>query len=121
MVAQNRTDMSSTATPRRRFRIPGRNRPRPPAHIRPDGSRDVELPLIEHLRELRNRLIKAALAIAITTGLSLTFAEQEVNLLIRLAYPHHLIALKPTEVFVSYLKVAFITGIAMSMPILVYQ
>src|SRR3954452_10179474 len=105
MVAQNRTDMSSTATPRRRFRIPGRNRPKPPAHIRPDGSRDVELPLIEHLRELRSRLIKAALAIVITTGISLTFAQQEVDVLVRLASPHLLIALKPTEVFVSYIKV----------------
>ena len=50
------------------------SRDRFPEHIRPDGSRDVELPLREHLIELRNRLIKAALAVAITTGLSLTFA-----------------------------------------------
>jgi sec-independent protein translocase protein TatC len=116
--------MSSTATPRRRLPLPGRNRvarPRPPVHIRPDGSRDVELPLIEHLRELRSRLIKAALAIVITTGISLTFAQQEVDLLVRLARPHTLIAFKPTEVFVSYIKVAFITGIAMAMPLLVYQ
>jgi sec-independent protein translocase protein TatC len=34
---------------------------------------------------------------------------------------HKLIALKPTEIFVSYLKVAFYTGIAMAMPLLVYQ
>ncbi len=117
--------MSSTATPRRRLPIPGRgrgrSRPKPPVHIRPDGSRDVELPLIEHLRELRSRLIKAALAIVITTGISLFFAQQEVDLLVNLAQPHHLIALKPTEVFVSYVKVAFITGIALSMPVLVYQ
>ena len=117
--------MSTTASPRRRLRIPGRgrgaSRPKPPVHIRPDGSRDVELPLVEHLRELRDRLIKAALAVALTTGISFFFAQQEVDLLVNLALPHHLIALKPTEVFVSYVKVAFITGIAISMPILVYQ
>jgi sec-independent protein translocase protein TatC len=44
-----------------------------------------------------------------------------VDLLVRLASPHQLIALKPTEVFVSYVKVAFITGIALAMPVLVYQ
>src|SRR5436190_737656 len=92
-----------------------------PEHIRPDGSRDVELPLREHLIELRNRLIKAVLAVVITTGLSLAFAQQEVQVLIRLAYPHKLIALSPTETFVSYLKVAFYTGLAISMPLLVYQ
>jgi sec-independent protein translocase protein TatC len=79
------------------------------------------MPLIEHLRELRSRLIKASVAIVITTAISLTFAQQEVDLLVRLAQPHQLIALKPTEVFTSYIKVAFITGIAMSMPIIVYQ
>jgi sec-independent protein translocase protein TatC len=92
-----------------------------PSVIRPDGSRDVELPLTEHLRELRSRLIKATLAVVLTTGISLTFAEQEVALLSRLAEGHPLIALKPTETFVAYIKVAFITGIAMSMPLLVYQ
>lgn len=95
--------------------------PQYPVHIRPDGSRDVELPLREHLIELRNRLIKAALAVLITTGISLTFAEQEVGVLVQLAQGHHLIALSPTETFVAYLKVAFITGISISMPLLVYQ
>jgi sec-independent protein translocase protein TatC len=93
----------------------------PPAHIRPDGSRDVELPLMEHLRELRDRLIKAALILALATGLSFLFVEQEIAVLKSLAGEHVLIALKPTEVFVSYLKVAFYTGIAMAMPLLVYQ
>src|SRR5207237_8851546 len=49
------------------------------------------------------------------------FSQQEVDLLKALAGPHKLIALKPTEAFVAYLQVAFYTGIAVSMPILVYQ
>lgn len=115
--------MSSTAPPSRR-RIPfGRrkNRRPPVASIRPDGSRDVELPLLDHLRELRDRLIKAVLAVAITTGLSLLFVDQEVGLLKRLVGKHELISLKPTEAFVSYIQVGFITGIALSMPLIVYQ
>jgi sec-independent protein translocase protein TatC len=113
----------STATPTKsRFSFRRKSRQvAPGVHIRPDGSRDVELPLREHLIELRNRLIKAVLAVIITTGISLTFAEQEVALLVRLAEPHKLIAIEPTEAFTSYLKVAFYTGIAASMPLLVYQ
>ncbi|HKP53444.1 MAG TPA: twin-arginine translocase subunit TatC [Chloroflexia bacterium] len=115
----------STTAPSSGLRSGSRRKKRAPqgtVQIRPDGSRDIELPLREHLVELRSRLIKAALAVIITTGISLTFAEQEVSLLASLAgKDHHLIALKPTETFVAYIKVAFITGIAASMPIIVYQ
>ena len=76
---------------------------------------------MEHLLELRNRLVKSALILALATGLSFTFVEQEINILVDLAGDHPLQALKPTETFVSYLKVAFYTGIAMAMPLLVYQ
>src|SRR5438445_11982408 len=113
------TNMSTTALPKRPHRrLPfgrGNAAPEQPVQLRPDGSRDVELPLREHLRELRDRLIKAVLAILLTTGLSLLFAQQEVQLLVRLAEPHKLIAVSPTETFVAYLKVAFITGIAISL------
>lgn len=115
--------MSSTAPPfRPRVPFGKRTNRRPVASsIRPDGSRDVELPLLEHLRELRDRLIKAVLAVALTTGLSLLFVDKEIGLLVRLTGAHQLISLKPTETFVSYIKVGFISGIAMSMPLIVYQ
>ncbi|MGA7731581.1 MAG: twin-arginine translocase subunit TatC [Chloroflexia bacterium] len=116
------TTPTQTPTRKPRFSLLRRRRkPAPPAHIRPDGSRDVELSLMEHLLELRNRLVKSALILALATGLSFTFVEQEINILVDLAGDHPLQALKPTETFVSYLKVAFYTGIAMAMPLLVYQ
>src|SRR5215210_6241638 len=103
--------MSTSAPPSRRRSIFKKARgPQGPAYIRPDGSRDVELPLVEHLRELRSRIIKSVAVVIITTMLSLTFAEQEVSVLVRLAQGHNLISLEPTETFVSYLKVAFFTG-----------
>jgi sec-independent protein translocase protein TatC len=101
----------------------GRRRAAPqyPAQIRSDGSRDYELPLREHLIELRNRLVKAAGAVVITTLLSIFFMQDIAKLLTRLAGDHELIAISPTETFVSYLKMAFYTGMAVSMPIIVYQ
>src|SRR5437868_9463571 len=117
--------MSTTAPARNRRRLlPSRGKspaPKYPEHLRPDGSRDVELPLREHLRELRDRLIKAVLALVLTTAISLFFAQQEVELLVNLAQGHKLIALSPTETFVAYLKVGFYTGLAVSMPLIVYQ
>jgi sec-independent protein translocase protein TatC len=96
-------------------------KPQYPVQIRPDGSRDVELPLREHLIELRGRLIKTVLIVVLTTALSIFFMNQIAGLLTRLAQGHELIAISPTETFVSYIKMAFYTGIALSMPFIVYQ
>jgi sec-independent protein translocase protein TatC len=74
-----------------------------------------------HLLELRSRLVKCAIALALTTGFCLLFVNQEVDILVSRAAPHNLQALKPTEAFVAYIQVAFYTGIALAMPILVYQ
>ncbi len=76
---------------------------------------------MEHLRELRDRLIKSAIALVLTTSFSFLFVQQEIDILVALAQGHPIIALKPTEAFVSYLKVAFYTGIAIAMPFLIYQ
>lgn len=76
---------------------------------------------MEHLRELRDRLIICAIILVVTTGLSFIFVQQEIDILVALAHGKTIIALKPTEAFVAYLKVAFYTGIAISMPLLVYQ
>src|SRR5438445_5735506 len=119
------TNMSTTALPKRPHRrLPfgrGNAAPEQPVQIRPDGSRDVELPLREHLIELRNRLIKAAAAVIITTVISILFMNDEARLLTQIAHGHPLIAISPTETFVAYLKMAFYTGIAVSMPLIIYQ
>lgn len=78
------------------------------------------MPLIEHLREFRDRLIKSALAVVLCTGLSLVFVEQEITLLLGLT-DRPLQAITVTETFIAYIKVGLITGIALSMPVLVYQ
>jgi sec-independent protein translocase protein TatC len=122
-VGSNAFWFMSSGTAPRRIGLPFRRkeRPRPPERIRPDGSRDVELPVIEHLRELRDRLIKAVLAVVVTTLICLIFAPDMVKVLVDLAKGYEVIALKPTEAFVSYVKVALYAGVALSMPILVYQ
>src|SRR2546430_2257531 len=75
--------MSTTAPPRSRRRLLtlGRKSPAPkyPERIRPDGSRDVELPLREHLRELRDRLIKAILVLPSALKFLLSFGSDNVH------------------------------------------
>ena len=77
--------------------------------------------LTEHLAELRTRLIKAVLGVVLGTVVSFFFIERIFDALLALAGEHQPVALGITEKFATYMKVAFIAGIALSMPIIVYQ
>lgn len=115
--------MSSTLS-RFRPRLPFGKRgggPQRTRRQRPDGTRDVEMPLIEHIREFRDRLIKAAATVVLFTVLSFIFVDREIELLLGMTGGRQLLAITVTEKFVAYVKVALITGIALSMPVLVYQ
>ncbi|MEJ2208906.1 MAG: twin-arginine translocase subunit TatC [Anaerolineae bacterium] len=90
----------------------------------PDGQAEAEqgvMPLMEHLKELRNRLIRAFLALAITTGVSFFFVKQVLQFLIAPMGDTMPQVLKPTEALGNYMKVALICGVTLAMPVIVYQ
>jgi len=92
--------------------------------IPPDGVAEAEsavMPLLEHLKELRTRLIRAFLALAVTTGISFVFVKQVFQILIAPMGDTLPQALKPTEVLGNYMKVALICGVTLAMPFIVYQ
>jgi sec-independent protein translocase protein TatC len=87
-----------------------------------DPSSEVsKMTILEHLTELRQRLIKAVLALLIGTVISLAFTQQFLTLLIRPMGANHPIALRPTESIMVYFKVALICGLVLAMPVIVYQ
>ncbi len=77
--------------------------------------------LLEHLEELRERLIKSAVALIVAIFLSLFFAGRLLKILISPMGELKPIFLRPTEMIITYLRVAFIAGIALAMPVIVYQ
>ncbi len=77
--------------------------------------------LLEHLEELRERLIKSAIALISGIFLSLFFTGRLLRILISPMGELKPVFLRPTEMIITYLKVAFIAGIALSMPVIVYQ
>lgn len=79
------------------------------------------MPLMDHLKELRNRLIVIAIALVIGTVASLLFAKQAVVILIKPMGDNLPQALKPTETLSNYMKVALVCGVTLAMPIIVYQ
>lgn len=85
------------------------------------SERDKELSLVQHLKEFRDRLMVASIAVVATTAISFLFATDIIRILLVPAGVDHLIALSPTENFTTYMRVALFTGIALSMPVILYE
>ena len=87
---------------------------------------DSALPITDHLAELRKRLGWIVVALAAGTALSFNQAERIFGFLVEpviAALPPgaKLIAIKPTEIFFTYLKCAMLAGFVLSLPVFFYQ
>lgn len=79
------------------------------------------LTILEHLEELRSRLIKAGLALIAGTVLSLAFTRYLLEILIRPMGGKTPVALRPTESILIYFKIALVAGVVIAMPVILYQ
>ena len=86
------------------------------------AQRDKELSLLQHLGELRDRLMVASFAVIITTIIAFFFAK---DIILALEQPAHLgkplQIISPTEGFTTYMRVALFSGIALAMPVILYE
>ncbi len=77
---------------------------------------------LDHLNELRKHLVRAGLALVITTVLSLLFTGQILQyLLTPYGAEERLQILGPTESVVVYFRVALLSGAILAMPIITWQ
>src|SRR3989475_4284204 len=95
--------------------------------------RDKELSLVQHLGELRSRLVVSAIALVITTTIAFLFGSQLIRILLLPVDctfiptfqcnepPTTLVSFSPTENFTTYFRVALFTGIALAMPVILYE
>src|SRR5260221_3508351 len=77
---------------------------------------------MQHLGELRSRLMVACFGIVITTTIAFFFPKAII--LLREAPAHlgkPLQIISPTEGFTTYMRVSLFTGIALAMPIILYE
>jgi sec-independent protein translocase protein TatC len=77
--------------------------------------------LIPHIRELRDRLLRAVIALLVTTAASMFLAKRVLAILIIPMGNTLPQALKPTESIGNYMKVGLICGVTLAMPYIVYQ
>ena len=84
-------------------------------------SNNTKLTILGHIAEIRQRLLKSAIAIVITTILSFVFARYIFQVLTLPVKGYPLIFIEMTEMIGTYMRVCLITGIILAMPYLVYQ
>jgi sec-independent protein translocase protein TatC len=102
------------------------------AELPPGESSQDTLPamsFLEHLEELRRRIIYCLLAVAVGFGLCWGYAERIYSLMqkpiIQVLHEHglpeKLVFLSPTEPFNLYLKIGFMAGVFVAAPFILYQ
>lgn len=86
---------------------------------------DVPLGFLDHLDELRSRLIKSLIAIGIGTIVAFIFNEQILEILIRpyeVAVPDADLAyFRPTEAFSLVMRISLFGGVVLASPVILYQ
>src|SRR5260370_22908609 len=85
------------------------------------SERDKELSLVQHLGELRSRLMVASIDVVITTVIAFVFSVDIIRFLMVPAGVSRLIALSPTENFTTFMRVSLFSGIALAMPVILYE
>ncbi len=88
---------------------------------KPTGQTERVAGISGHLTELRSRVFKSVIVVAITTVLSFIFHEHVFSLLLHPAGDMNLIFVEMTEMIGTVLLVSLVTGIVLAMPYLTYQ
>jgi sec-independent protein translocase protein TatC len=77
--------------------------------------------ILEHLSELRDRLLKAIIALAVGVVAGTFVTPRVLKLLVAPLGEQVPIAIAPTETPAVYFKVSIVIGLVIAMPVIVYQ
>jgi sec-independent protein translocase protein TatC len=84
---------------------------------------DDKMPFMEHLGELRTRIVRALFALLVGLGIALPFSQRIEDYLMRSVTKlgYSLVFVSPTEAFWVQMKIALIVGMFISAPGILWQ
>ncbi len=87
------------------------------------GSREKEMSLSGHLREMRNRILVCLIFLLAAVLISLRYANGLVSLLLSMGrmYGYRFVYIAPQELLLQYFSVSMIAGICVTLPVFFYQ
>lgn len=84
-------------------------------------SSDIQLTIIEHMNELRKRILIIIVANVITSITSYSKIDIIMNYIVKMAKDLKLIYVSPPELFLEYVKVSIFIGVICALPVTFYQ
>lgn len=88
----------------------------------PEADNELRMTIIEHLLELRDRLVKASIALVVGIFVGVFFARRFLELLLLpLGQAGKVQSLRPAENILVFFRVALILGAVLAMPVIFYQ
>ncbi|EFR41847.1 twin arginine-targeting protein translocase TatC [Selenomonas sp. oral taxon 137 str. F0430] len=97
----------------------GEEPPLSPTAAETEEDDEGSMSLIAHLTELRSRLIKCLLAVAVGSGVGYYFIEDIMHYLTRPV--GKLYYMQPAEAFFTYIKIAVVVGFLLALPVIFYH
>jgi sec-independent protein translocase protein TatC len=79
------------------------------------------MPFVEHLGELRKRIIIALGTFLVSSSVAFGFADKIVHFLMAPVAGMSFVYLSPSELFISYTKLALGGGLIVSLPVIIYE
>jgi sec-independent protein translocase protein TatC len=92
------------------------------SHTDEENTVVAEMSLVDHLQELRKRIIVSLIAVGLTSTGCYFYAAQLVNFIIApAASAGKLYFMNPAEAFFAYLKISLFAGLLLALPVVLYQ
>jgi sec-independent protein translocase protein TatC len=82
---------------------------------------EVAMGLFDHIKEMRQRLFRAVIAVIITTIFASLFTDTLVAYLVSPLEGGSVVVLSPTEAPIIYFKIALAAGFGLALPYILYQ
>jgi len=77
--------------------------------------------IVEHLNELRKRVIYCLIAVALASIGAYLFINDIIQLIVKVGRIKNLVFINPTEAFFVMIKLSLLVGIVAAMPFILYQ